>query len=179
MRYAGIYMLLILVVPFLRPLYASEHRYQSLGLSASVYSGTGLSYRYNFADRWTVQITGGAIITDDIQNYATGLEVQRDLSMKKEKRLFLIMALGIYGDRQEVYTKGDYLSTTDVNIDYYKAAIGFGGELAFGDEILNHLTLGISIFPIGFSIKERHSYPGYDNTDEVGFGASIFTHFNF
>lgn len=179
MRYVGILFALILITVLSQPLFASEEGYQSLGLSASTYSGTGLSYRYNFVPRWTVQITGGAIISDERRDYASGLEIQRDLSMGKGKRMFLVMALGIYGDTQEVYTHLGYHDSVRINVDYYKAAMGFGGELAFGDEIVNHLTLGISIFPIGVSIKERHSYPGYDSTDDVSVGATLYTHFNF
>ncbi len=166
---------------------ASGINYQSLGISASSYSGSGLSYRYHFENKWSLQITGGAFIDSDTKAYATGIEIQNDLSSRNDKRLFLIMALGVYGDTEEIKNNYNEYSENSNNVDdyfkenvsYYKVAVGFGGELAFGDEIIDHLTLGLSIYPIGFSIKEKHSYPGYDNADSVSFGASIYTHFNF
>jgi len=158
---------------------ATELRYQSLGMSVSSYSGSGLSYRYHFQSQWAVQLTGGAIISGDEKNFATGLEFQRDLSSIKDKRLFLIFASGWYGDTQEVLKKGNLYETTKIDVSYYKLSVGFGGELAFGSSLVQNITLGIAIYPIGISIKEKHSFTDYDNTDEVNFGASLFTHFNF
>ncbi len=160
-------------------LYGEENLYQSLGISISNYSGSGLSYRYHFEKRWGIQVTGGAIINDDDVNFATGMELQRDLSNLPDKRLFLIMALGWYGETESIIKKGTLYDTENINVSYYKLAVGFGGELAFGNTIVENLSLGISIFPIGISIKEKHSFLGYDDTSQVSFGASLFTHFNF
>ncbi|MCX7944826.1 MAG: hypothetical protein N2746_10010 [Deltaproteobacteria bacterium] len=160
--------------------YSSDRPYQSWGMALSSFSGSGLSYRYHFENKWGLQITGGAIISDEHKNYAIGLEMQSDLTSIKDKRVYLIASLGWYGETEEVFPKnGKTYETINVDIDYYKIAIGLGGELAFGNSIVNNLSLGIAIFPIGIAIKERHSYPGYDDTSEVGFGASIFSHFNF
>lgn len=159
---------------------AETNSYQSLGISLSSFSGSGLSYRYHFDNRWGLQLTGGAIISDDGKSAATGLEIQSDLSTMKDKRMYLLMALGWYVESEDVFTKsGELFITKNVDINYYKLAIGFGGELAFGNSFVEHLSLGIAIYPIGISIKEKHSYPEYDDTSKINFGASLFTHFNF
>ncbi len=169
----------ILICVFFNGLYANDFSYQSLGVSLSSYSGSGLSYRYHFDNRWALQLTGGAIISDDEKMFATGLEMQRDLTSLKDKRLYLIISAGWYGDREEVLLNNSLYLTKKIDISYYKLALGFGGELAFGSSLVENLSLGIAIFPIGVSVKEKHSYPGYDDTSHVNFGASLFTHFNF
>jgi hypothetical protein len=176
------YIILILLVSSLflsTDLNAVETQFESLGVSVSSFSGMGLSFRHHFANRWALQLTGGALIGNEEKSFATGIEVQSDLSSKKDKRFFLIMAAGWYGDRENVIKKGSADETTPIDVSYYKLSVGFGGELAFGDSIVQNITIGMAIFPIGVSVKERHSFAGYDNTDSVSFGASIFSHFNF
>lgn len=159
--------------------FAMERSFQSLGVSASSYSGSGLSYRYHFDNNWGFQLTGGAIIRDEDKNVAVGIEFQSDLTSVSDKRLFLILSTGWYMDTETYFRDRYTYAEINEDVSYYKIAVGFGGELAFGEGIVNHLTLGIAIFPIGLAIKEKHSYYGYDDTSQVSFGASIFTHFNF
>ncbi|MGC8926461.1 MAG: hypothetical protein ACP5QK_00905, partial [Myxococcota bacterium] len=79
---------------------ASEKSFQSLGASLSSYSGSGLSYRYHFNDRWGIQLSGGAVIDNNNKNVATGLEVQSDLTSLPDKRLYLIFSAGWYVDTE-------------------------------------------------------------------------------
>ncbi len=171
---------LMLMFLFCYNVYGNQDSYQSLGVALSSYSGSGLSYRYHFENRWALQLTGGAIVGDEEKYYATGLELQSDLTSIKDKRMYLILSFGWYGETEEVFTNGGGMyGREEVDINYYKVAIGFGGELAFGNSLVDNLSLGLAIFPIGLSVKEKHSYPEYDDTNSVSFGASLFTHFNF
>lgn len=174
----SLYLFLLILISFYGfDTYADS--YSSLGVSISNYSGSGLSFRYHSNSYWGIQLTGGAVIDEDETSFGIGAEFQRDLTALKDKRMFLIFSLGWYGNTEEVHSKADPNAVEEIDVSYYKMAVGFGGEIAFGNTIVDNLTIGLSLFPVGISFKEKHSFPGYDDTSQVNFGASLFTHFNF
>lgn len=154
--------------------------YISVGLNISSHSGIGLSYRYHTETPFLFQVSGGVISSGRSYYYAIGGEIQRELSKSKDKRAFGVFATGLYGMR---YEETDYevsYSTgmnptkkwrSDVN---FSVALGVGGELALGSSIVDAISLGVAIYPIGSYIT---------NSGETNFkmfpGGAIYLFYNF
>ncbi|MGB9598969.1 MAG: hypothetical protein ACPL7I_00325 [Myxococcota bacterium] len=146
-------------------------KYNSFGLNASSHSGIGLSYRYHLPLPILFQITGGVASEGESFYYSVGGEVQRELSKSKDKRAFGSLAIGLYGER---YKENDYDATYYTGMEppkRWKAdntisfAIGVGGELALGNAVVDSLSLGCEIYPIGIYITDSeesnfHMFPG-------------------
>ncbi|MCX7958405.1 MAG: hypothetical protein N3B13_05095 [Deltaproteobacteria bacterium] len=153
--------------------------YNSFGISISSHSGIGLSYRYHLDSPLLFQITGGVISEGESYFYAVGAEIQRELSKSKDKRAFGSFAAGIYGERdKEVYDVG---YSTGMNppekwtsSNAYAFAVGVGGELALGNSIVDTLTIGCEIYPVGIY---------FTDSGDSGFnmfpGASVYIYYNF
>lgn len=153
--------------------------YNSFGINLSSHSGLGLSYRYHLMAPILFQITGGVISEGESYFYAIGLEIQRELSKSKDKRAFGAFATGIYGTREkEVYDLGYSTGMNPperwVSKNIYSFAIGVGGELAFGNSIVDSLTIGCEIYPIGVYLDENE-----DNWFNMFPGAAVYLFYNF
>ncbi|MCX7945154.1 MAG: hypothetical protein N2746_11665 [Deltaproteobacteria bacterium] len=154
-------------------------KYSSIGLNISSHSGIGLSYRSHLGSPLLFQISGGVISRGQSYFYTVGAEIQRELSKSKDKRAFGSIAFGIYGEREKkVYEVGYGVEMersekwTISNV--YSFAVGVGGELAFGSSIIDTLTIGCEIYPVGIYIDESD-----DSPFNMFPGASLYLYYNF
>ncbi len=153
--------------------------YNSFGLNISSHSGIGLSYRYHLDSPVLFQISGGVISEGESYFYAVGAEVQRELSKSKDKRAFGSFAFGIYGEREkEVYDVGYSTGMNPpekwVSKNAYSFALGVGGELALGSSIVDSLTLGCEIYPVGIYLEDSG-----DSRFNMFPGAAVYLFYNF
>ena len=156
----------------------SYSMYNSLGLNLSVFSGSGLSYRYHMGNPFLFQVSGGVISNGDEYFYSFGFEVQNELSKVKDKRAFGALAVGLYGKRYKEEGTRDYYTGMNPPEKWYSDnhlgfAAGVGGELAFGNSIVDSISLGCEIYPIGM-------FFGGKDEDFVMFpGGALYLFYNF
>jgi len=151
--------------------------YNSFGLNISSHSGMGLSYRYHMNNPMLFQISGGVISEGKSFYYAVGAELQRELSKVKDKRAFAALAMGIYGNR---YKETYYAYYTGMNPpekwqtdNYFSMALGVGGELAFGNSLVDSISIGCEIYPVGMYIGNK------EDSFTMTPGGSIYLFYNF
>jgi hypothetical protein len=108
-----------------------------IGLSASLCSGMGLSFRQHFAyTPLAYQITGGIWKTHDISMYDFGASIQYDLTLSNTYRLYALMGAGYYyyGDStNELKSPGRF-------------GLGVGYEIPFSKSIAISADLMITVF---------------------------------
>lgn len=152
--------------------------YNSFGLNISSHSGVGLSYRYHMDTPLLFQVTGGVVSEGKSYFYAVGLEVQKELSRSKDKRAFGSLTTGIYGERYKETSVEYYTGMNPpekwTSSNSYSFAIGVGGELALGNSIIDSLTLGCEIYPVGIYLSDED-----ENNFRMFPGAGIYLFYNF
>jgi hypothetical protein len=108
-----------------------------IGLSASLCSGMGLSFRQHFAyTPLAYQLTGGVWKTHTISMYDFGASIQYDLTLSNTYRLYALMGAGYYyyGDStNELKSPGRF-------------GLGVGYEIPFSKSIAISADIMISLF---------------------------------
>ena len=108
-----------------------------IGLSASLCSGMGLSFRQHFALMpLGYQITGGIWKTNGISMYDFGGSVQYDLTLSNTYRLYTLLGAGYY-------YYGD--STNDLKSPG-RFGLGVGYEIPFSKSIALSADIMITLF---------------------------------
>ncbi len=155
-------------------------KYSSFGINISSHSGVGLSYRFHMDTPFLFELSGGVVSSGKTYFYAVGGEIQRELSKSKDKRAFGAFAVGFYGER---YEKNDYDAAYYSEMEPPKKwtsdnaftfALGVGGELALSNLIVDAISIGCEIYPIGVYVKNNG-----ENEFNMFPGGAIYLYYNF
>ena len=113
-----------------------------VGISASLCSGMGLSFRQHFAAvPLGYQITGGIWKTHDLYTYDAGAEVQYDLSLSTN-RLYALGAIGYY-----YYGNTDQFGINTNALDSpLRFGAGIGYEMPYSRSVGASISLMITVF---------------------------------
>lgn len=116
-----------------------------IGLGASLTSGMGVSFKHHLAGiPFAYQISGGFLQLGKSQVYSIGLELQYDINVKQNDRLFAVVGLG-------QYYRSD--STNTNTFDHpFRWGVGVGYELGVSRNINVSMNVMITGKHFGNSI---------------------------
>jgi hypothetical protein len=116
-----------------------------IGLNGGMVSGIGLSFRHHLPSRFSYQIVGGVIKTDEHLHYSVGTEAQFDFMYSDFTRVFAAGGAGYFysGSSSSNDLESPFRMGLGVGVEHL-----FGENLALGGELLFTFFSDGTILPL-------------------------------